>query len=132
MVAFFSVILYAFQACLSIVSYTQRPETIPIVLSTVHLLCALGVGGLYAYLLAGHFYLIWRQISTFDYLMEKAKQRAEKRKAAKRAKADVTTEATGASGPIDADNKRAEAEKTTGNGAALEVTTAAYKNAQVL
>ena len=135
MVALFSVVLYAFQIALSFVSFVQRaPSAVPVVLSTVHLLCAGGVGGLYAYLLSGHCYLIWRQISTFDYLMEKAKQRAEERKAAKRSKKNeaetngvIANVKTGAEGD-DADGGPEDIENM-GNDA-LQVTTTVYKAAE--
>ena len=97
-VALFSTILYVFQIALSIVSYVQQPSITPIILSSVNMLCSIGVGGLYSYLLAGHIYLIWRQISTFDYLMEKAQQRAQKRKAAKNNTLRVKSESVDTNG----------------------------------
>ena len=146
-VALFSVLLYAFQIALSVVAYARHaPAAVPVVLSTVNLLCAGGVGGLYAYLLAGHCYLIWRQISTFDYLMEKAKQRAEKRKAAKRAQGEDIQEhgdavgaaaagggggagAAGAAGRVGGDVGGEEGAENKGSDT-LEVTTTVYKTAE--
>ena len=83
LVALLSTLLLWFQIIISIVGLmSAKATTMIITFSVVQLLCSIGVASPYTTLLFFHLYLICKQTSTFDYLMNQAKLKAKKRKAA--------------------------------------------------